>query len=196
MDILFSLAAFAFVTSFTPGPNNILLLASGLRFGFWPTLPHILGIQLGIAVQLVLAGFGLGALILKFPALNLALKVFGTAYLLYLAMQLRKNLVGDEKGRAQPFTFLEAAVFQFVNPKAWLMTVTAGTLFLPQADSVLGSIFLLCLVFHAVGAPSSGSWAVFGALIKRYLSRPFWQKCFSWSMVAITVYTAVALWFF
>ena len=195
MEMLYALAGFTFVTSVTPGPNNILLLGSGMRFGFWPTLPHILGIQLGILLQLLLCSMGLGLMLNTFPALYLGLKILGTAYLLYLAWQLRSNLVEVRDGsRAKPFTFWQAMLFQFINPKAWIMTITASSLFLPQLESRFASIALLCLIFHTIGAPSSGSWAVLGSTIKRFLDNPFWQRCFSWSMVAITGYTALALW--
>ncbi|MEJ2420038.1 MAG: LysE family translocator [Exilibacterium sp.] len=197
MEILYPLAGFAFVTSVTPGPNNILLLGSGLRFGFWQTLPHILGIQFGVALQLVLSAAGLGVLLVNYPGLQVALKIFGTSYLLHLAWQLRHNLVKEREDgqRTRPFTFVQGALFQFINPKAWMMTLTASSLFLPSLDSKLASIALLCLVFNSVGAPSSGSWAVLGSTIKHYLRDSFWQRCFSGCMIAITVFAALAIWF-
>lgn len=197
--MILPLAGFAFITSVTPGPNNILLLGSGLRFGLLPTVPHILGIQVGVALQLILCAYGLGVLLMEMPLAQLILKIVGTAYLLYLAWNLRNNSVANEDLKeniknARPFTFIQAVLFQFINPKAWIMTLTAGGLFLPNLDSKFLSILLLCLVFNSVGTPSSGSWAVIGSLIKRFLQDPFWQKCFSWGMVSITAYTALAIW--
>lgn len=196
-DMLLPLAVFAFVASVTPGPNNLLLLDSGVRFGFRRTLHHILGIQIGFAIQLALCAYGAGVLLMNIPAAVWLLKLTGTAYMVYLAWHLRAGSVGLEvAGREKPFSFLHAALFQFINPKAWFMTITAGSLFLPKADSQIVSIALLCLVFGIVGAPSSGSWAVIGAVIKQYLADPFWRRWYSRTMVVLTIYTAIAIWFF
>ena len=196
MEILWPLASFAFVTSVTPGPNNLLLLASGLRFGFVKTLPHIFGIQVGVAMQLFLAAMGLSYLVLEIPALNLVLKIMGSCYLLYLAWCLRPGtLSDDDKAQGKPFTFTQAFLFQFINPKAWVMTLTAGALFLPATSSQFLSVLLLCVVFHAVGCPSSGSWAVIGGLIRHYLKHPFWNKIFSVTMIFLTLFTAIYIWF-
>lgn len=197
METILPLAVFAFITSVTPGPNNLLLLNSGVRFGFRRSLRHILGIQFGFAVQLALCAYGVGVLLMSVPAVGWLLKLFGTAYLLYLAWNLRINKIEDGSGsNNRPFSFLHAALFQFINPKAWIMTITAGSLFLPPADSQIVSIALLCLVFGIVGAPSSGSWAIIGVVIKRYLADPFWQRWYSRTMVVLTIYTAVAIWLF
>src|SRR5690606_28123684 len=127
----------------------------------------ILGIQFGFTVQLALCAYGVGVLMMSVPAVGWLLKVSGTTYLLYLAWNLRINRIEEgSESNDRPFSFLHAALFQFINPKAWIMTITAGSLFLPQADSHIVSVVLLCLVFSAVGAPSSGSWAVIGAAIK------------------------------
>ena len=197
MEIVLALAGFAFVTSVTPGPNNILLLGSGLRFGFWPTLPHIAGIQFGFALQLALCAYGIGLIIVTVPQTALVVKIIGTGYLLYLAWGLRSNIIKDSDcGTSKPFTFVQAALFQFINPKAWLMSTTAGSVFVPNLESQFWSVLLLCLVFNLVGTPSSGSWALIGAIIHRYLKDVFWQRIFSGSMVVITLYTAFAIWFF
>lgn len=197
MEILIPLASFAFVTSVTPGPNNLLLLASGLRFGFVRTLPHILGIQVGVALQLFLSGIGLGYVITSVPGFNIGMKILGTLYLLYLAWNLRSNnLAGNSDKDGKPFTFLQAVLFQFINPKAWMMTLTAGALFLPNLSSNILAALLLCLVFNGIGAPSSGSWALIGGVIKRFLTEPFWQKVFSTLMVVLTIFTAAAIWWY
>ncbi len=197
METLLPLAAFAFVASITPGPNNLLLLNSGVRFGFRRSLRHILGIQFGFAIQLALCAYGVGVLLMSIPVAGLLLKLAGTGYLGYLAWSIRINSIDSLSGdTARPFSFLHAALFQFINPKAWIMTITAGSLFVPQTDSQFLSIVMLCVVFTAVGAPSSGSWAVIGATIKHYLADPFWKRCYSWIMMLLMVYTAVAIWLF
>lgn len=190
-----ALAAFAFVTSVTPGPNNVLLLASGARFGLAATLPHILGIQFGVATQLVMSGMGLGYLVLQVPALAFSLKLLGSAYLCYLCWKLslsRFEVQADDKAR--PFGFWQAAAFQFINPKAWMMSLTAGALLTPDMGGRAASIFALCAVFALVGGSSSGSWAVLGAAIHRILRSPRAYRAFNFAMVALLLYTAASFW--
>ena len=146
LDMLLPLVVFAFVASVTPGPNNLLLLDSGVRFGFRRSLRHILGIQFGFAIQLALCAYGVGILLMNIPAAGWLLKLTGTTYLVYLAWNLRTTTMGQRShGMEKPFSFLHAALFQFVNPKAWIMTITAGSRFIPQLDSRMASIALLCL---------------------------------------------------
>jgi len=119
-EVFLALLGYAFVTSITPGPNNLMLLASGVNFGFIRTIPHMLGVGIGFFVMLLAVGFGLGAVFTAFPALHLVLKVLGSAYLLYLAWRIAttRSLAKEGKAGAVPMTFLEAAAFQWVNPKA------------------------------------------------------------------------------
>ena len=126
-DLFVALLAYAFVTSITPGPNNFMLLASGVNFGFWRTVPHMFGISVGFASLLIGVGCGLGALLTAFPALHTSLKVAGGAYLLYLAWRIAssRSLATDGEAAPRPMTLLEAAAFQWVNPKAWVMAVVA-----------------------------------------------------------------------
>lgn len=190
-----ALAAFTFVTSVTPGPNNFLLLASGARFGVAPTLPHILGIQVGCTAQLVLSALGLGLIVLNTPELELALKLFGTAYLVYLTWKLcRSKLDHEAASDAKPMTFWQAVAFQFVNPKTWMMTVTAGALMRPQMSSFAWSIAVLCGVFALVGSISSSSWAVFGAAIKQLLQNRRVLNLFNACMAVLMAYTVATFW--
>lgn len=197
MDSLIALAGFTFVTAATPGPNNILLTTSGVRFGFWRTLPHILGIQLGLAVQLVLCSMGVGLTLMNIPAFSETIRVLGTLYLVYLAWRLCRSSLAPEADASasdRPFTLLQAAGFQFINPKAWIMSLTAGALFLPPLESKSLSIALLCFTMLLVGGPSSGSWAVIGSTIRHYLTDPVWRRGFNSIMVCLTAYAAFTLW--
>lgn len=195
MDTLFPLASFAFISTFTPGPNNMLLLASGMRFGFFHSLPHILGIQIGIGLQLVLAVMGFSYILVEVPVLNLMLKIFGSGYLLYLAWHLRPNqLQVNSPEEARPFTFFQALLFQFINPKAWIMTMTAGSLFLPNLSSHVLATLVMCLVFNGIGASSSSSWVLAGGAIRHYLDSAFWRQTFSLTMLGLIVGTVVYLW--
>ena len=124
LTLLLPLALFAFVSSITPGPNNVMLTASGATFGYRRTLPHMLGISAGVAVMLLMVGAGLGTVFETMPVLYSILKYVGAGYLLYLAWRIASaNGMDGAAARSKPFTFLEAAAFQWVNPKAWIMSV-------------------------------------------------------------------------
>lgn len=195
MEPLVPLAVFAFVSSITPGPNNIMLTSSGLIFGFVRSIPHMLGITFGFGVMLALCAVGIGSLIVAMPALHVVLKIVGSAYLLYLAWKLRSmGFSQEERHDARPMSFAGAAVFQFVNPKAWVMAVTGVSAFLPVVQPAWFAIALFCLVFCAINLPCVGVWAGAGAALRRYLSQPKWQRLFCAVMVVLTIYSAVAIW--
>ena len=195
MQSLLPLALFAFVSSITPGPNNIMLTSSGIAFGFTRTIPHMLGITFGFGVLLALCAVGIGGLILALPSAQLLLKVLSSGYLLYLAWQLRSMAFNHENtGNAKPMSFAGAALFQFANPKAWVMAITGASAFLPQMQPVWVAIAVFCLVFCTVNLPCIGVWAGTGAALRRYLRQALWQKVFCAMMIALTVYSAAAIW--
>jgi threonine/homoserine/homoserine lactone efflux protein len=195
LEALIPLAIFAFVSSITPGPNNIMLTSSGLMFGFMRSIPHMLGITFGFGVLLALCAVGIGSLIVAAPALHVVLKVAGSAYLLYLAWQLRSMAFADDGRRdAKPMSFTGAAMFQFVNPKAWIMAVTGVSAFLPIVQPAWVAVGVFCLVFCAINLPCVSVWAGAGAALRRYLSQPAWQRLFCVTMVLLTVYSAAAIW--
>jgi threonine/homoserine/homoserine lactone efflux protein len=195
METLIPLALFAFVSSITPGPNNIMLTSSGILFGFARSIPHMLGITVGFGVMLALCAAGIGSLILAVPAIHIVLKSAGSAYLLYLAWNLRAMAFnGDDRGHARPMSFLGAALFQFANPKAWVMAVTGASAFLPVIEPAWLAIAVFCIVFCAVNLPCVGIWAGTGAALRRYLTQARWQRLFCGVMVALTTYSAVAIW--
>ncbi len=195
MESILPLALFAFVSSITPGPNNIMLTSSGIRFGFMRSVPHMLGITVGFGSLLALCATGIGSLILAVPAIHLILKILGSGYLLYLAWQLRRMAFSeDDKGGAKPMSFFGAAAFQFANPKAWVMAITGASAFLPLIQPVWLAIMTFSLVFSAVNLPCIGVWAGTGAVLRRYLAQPRWQRVFSVVMVTLTVYSAMAIW--
>ena len=195
METLLPLASFTFVASITPGPNNLMLAASGVGFGLRRTLPHMLGVCVGFLALLLVCGLGVGALLIQSPAAAAALKVAGSAYLVYLAWMLRGNFTTEAGGaRSRPMSFLGALAFQFANPKAWLMGVTAVSAFLPGLGSGWTALGLLCLITCTVNFPCITSWAVLGSLIRSRLADPRWQRWFSGSMVVMTLYAATAIW--
>lgn len=156
--ILFGLFSFAFVTTITPGPNNLMLMASGANFGFRRSLPHMLGIVVGVTVMALLVGVGVMAIFDAVPALALVLKVISVVYLIRLAFKIATAVPSEGRSAdSQPMTFLQAATFQWVNPKAWAMCLSAVTLYAP--DRSLVSLAIVATAFAVVSFPSISVWA-------------------------------------
>jgi threonine/homoserine/homoserine lactone efflux protein len=187
-----ALLVYAFVTSITPGPNNFILLTSGVNFGFWRTVPNMLGISAGFASLLLGVGLGLGALLAAFPALHTVLKFAGGAYLLYLAWRIAssRSLAKDGETDTRPMTFLEATAFQWVNPKAWVMAVTAMAVYTNPERPFL-SVLIVVIAFTMVNLPSVSSWAGFGMALRGFLADPVRLK---WFNIAMGVLLAATLW--
>ena len=195
MQSLMPLALFAFVSSITPGPNNIMLTTSGLLFGFVRSIPHMLGITVGFGVMLALCAAGIGSLLIAVPALQVILKMIGSGYLLYLAWQLRRMAFRQEEGGSRrPMSFIGAALFQFANPKAWVMAITGAAAFLPLMQPQALAIGVFCAVFCAVNLPCISVWAGTGAALRRHLAERQWQQIFCAVMVTLTVYSALGIW--
>lgn len=187
-DLLLALVAFAFVTSITPGPNNLMLMASGANFGFRRTLPHMLGVSLGFAAMALVIGLGLAELFQRVPETLIALKIVSVAFLLYLAWKIATAAgVGEGAENGRPMTFLQAAAFQWVNPKAWAMALTAVSVYAPS--QTLGAIASVAIIFAAVNLPSVASWAALGLGIRRALSDPARLRAFNWVMAGLLVAT-------
>jgi threonine/homoserine/homoserine lactone efflux protein len=190
-DTLLAPFLFAFTTSITPGPNNMMLFASGVNFGFARTIPHMLGIGSGFFVLLIAVGLGLGALLHSVPLLHTALKFAGGAYLVWIAWKIGSSRsLGEGKASAAPMTFLQAAAFQWINPKAWVMAVSAMATY-TSSDSYLLSVFVVGLVFALVNVPSVSTWAGFGAALRQWLAEPTRLKWFNITMAVLLV---VSLW--
>ena len=189
------LAMFAVVSSITPGPNNIMLTSSGIWFGFRRSIPHMLGITVGFGVLLGICAAGIGALVMAVPAAQTALKIAGSGYLLYLAWQMR-NMNFDRKVEQahHPMSFMGAAAFQFLNPKAWVMAITGGSAFLPNIVPGWLAVAVYCLVFCAINLPCISVWAGAGALLRRFLGQPMWRTVFCAVMMILTAYSALAIW--
>ena len=192
---LLPLASYAFVMSITPGPNNLLLASSGLRFGFGKTIPHWLGINAGFITLLILCSVGIGALIIKVPMLALGLKAFGTIYLLSLAWMMRSNAFEvDDVDAGKPIGFIAAALFQFVNPKAWVMTISASSAFIPNLEPYWLAITLFVSTFIIVGMPCGAVWLLTGVSLKRVLNSPRARSISSWIMLLLILASAVGIW--
>ena len=185
-QLLLAFALFAFATAGTPGPNNMLLLASGANFGFRRTAPQILGISAGLGVMVAAMGLGLGGVFKAWPVLHDVLKWVGGGYMLWLAWKIgTAKGIADKSAGSKPMTFLQAAGFQWVNPKAWAMALTAATTYM--ADGSTSAVFLVAGTFMLVGAPCSAAWAGFGLGMRRFLDRPPVLRAFNLTMAALLV---------
>jgi threonine/homoserine/homoserine lactone efflux protein len=196
--ILSAAAMFGFVTSITPGPNNMMLLASGLNFGVRRTLPHMFGISIGYVVLMLAAGLGLGEALREVPAAFLVLKAVGGVYMLWLAWHIARSAPPRElEGKAsaassgpRPMSFLGAVAFQWVNPKAWVIVVTAVATYVAP-NNLVRDLIIVTGVCGLINLPSVGVWAVFGASLRRLLRDPLWRRRFNVTMAALLV---VSLW--
>lgn len=193
---LIAMASFAFVTSVTPGPNNLMLLASGANFGFRRTLPHIVGISLGMALLLTCVLGGLGELFSRYPLLQLLLRIAGAGYLLWLSWKILRTppcSLQPENANGRPFAWWQAVLFQFVNPKAWIMAITAVSSFTLSGEAYWLSGLALVLVFSVVNLPSVTVWAGFGTLLQQFLSSAARQIWFNRIMATLTALTVLML---
>ncbi|AZY50280.1 LysE family translocator [Bordetella avium] len=187
LSLLGPLALFALVSSITPGPNNVMLASSGLTFGFRRTMPHMLGVTIGFSVMILLVGLGLGSLFGQFPWLYTVLKYGGAAYLIYLAWKIANSgPMEDGSARATPMTFMQAALFQWVNPKAWVMTVGVVATYTPQQGFV-ANLLVATLVSGLINFPSLSVWVSFGMALRRILHRPGAIRAFNISMAILLV---------
>ncbi|MBN4047448.1 LysE family translocator [Acidimicrobiaceae bacterium AH-315-P05] len=169
MDVA-ALVTLAFVASITPGPNNLMLLASGMNHGTRKTLPHLAGVSLGFALLIFVIAVGLGTVFERYDAVELALRLLGGAYLAYLAWKIFKtNAVATTKSEAAPMTFVQAALFQWVNPKAWVMATTASSTLLASTGSAVTGAATLTGGFWAVNLPCISTWMFSGVFASRWV---------------------------
>lgn len=185
-EILSGLLLFAFVSSITPGPNNLMLLASGANYGFRRTVQHMLGISIGHSVMVFLVGIGLMQLFDAVPVMHDLLTALGILYLLWLAWKIaHAGAPGTADARGRPFTFLQAALFQWVNPKAWQMALTAITLYAP--DRSVWAVLLVAGAFACTNLPCISFWVVLGQKVQRMLHNPGRLQAFNWTMAALLI---------
>ena len=186
-DLLLALTLFAFVSSITPGPNNLMLMASGANFGFRRTFPHLLGVGIGFTLMIVLVGVGLVQVFDLYPISHQILKVVSVIYLLWLAWKIANAATpeGDVQSEGTPITFIQAALFQWVNPKAWTMALTAISAYTP--DQTLYYVSLVALVFGIVNLPSVSLWTVLGEQMARFLTSAARLRAFNWAMAGLLV---------
>jgi len=184
-DTLLALVVFALVSAGTPGPNNMMLMASGVNFGFMRTLPHMVGIGVGFIALVVIVGLGLGTLLTSAPALHLVFQVACSGYLLLMAWRLAMSgSLGTASASAQPMGVVEAALFQWINPKAWAMALSTAAVYVDPAN--LGpSLATVALVFGVIHFPTAGLWTGFGASLRGFLEEPRRLRAFNVTMAIL-----------
>ncbi len=187
LEVIIALALFALVSSITPGPNNLMLMSSGANFGYKKTIPHMLGVSLGFAFMLLLVGIGLVQLFNSYPVSYDILKVVSVTYLLYLAFKIATSasLKDSKEEESKPFTFLQASAFQWVNPKAWTMALTAISVYSPSQN--IESIAIVALVFALVNLPSVSCWTLLGQELRVILSSNARLRVFNYTMAGLLV---------
>ncbi|MEX0336224.1 LysE family translocator [Vibrio tubiashii] len=195
MEYLLSVALFAISSSVTPGPNNIMVMTSGVNFGVKKTLPLLLGICVGFTFMLLLVGLGFGQLFYVFPQLDLVIKTLGTAYLLYLAWQIAQSgNVSAAGGQSKPLGFMKGALFQWVNGKAWVVAIGAISAFTTVCGTYMSPNLTIAMTFFVASFPCVGVWLMFGSVLRQYLQKPSYLRLFNLTMsilLAISVLPVV-----
>ena len=194
LDMFIALVGFASAMAFTPGPNNIMVTASGVNFGFMRTLPHILGITFGFVVLLVACGAGLGTLFAAYPPLQAVLKVAGAIYLLWLAWKVATaaSTSGGDVNVARPISFTQAALFQWVNPKAVVAALSAVAIYVRPAHWT-SDFGLMLVVFAVATVLAVAAWTGFGVALRRVLSDPKRAHIFNIAMALLLVASIVPM---
>ena len=193
-ELIAAISVYYFVMYVTPGPNNSILTASGIKFGFIRSIPNIIGISSGHGLQLALVCFGLGSLFSQFPILLEVLKYIGACYLLYLAWKMFGSLnISITEEKSSPLKYYEAILFQFVNPKAWVICITAVSLFYPEnVNLIIGTLFLV-IMSTIINLPSISIWAFGGSIIRRYLSNKKLKTIIEWILAVLLLGTAISI---
>jgi len=195
LSTLIPLFLFALVSSATPGPNNVMLMSSGMNFGFSASLPHMSGVIFGFPIMIMLVGLGLMQVFELVPHSLLVLKLISLCYLLYLAWRIATTSTlntGESTGR--PLRFVQAALFQWVNPKAWAMALTAISLYTPESRP-LSSVFIVALTFVASGIISSSTWTLLGHELKRFLTDSMKLRIVNIAMAVLLVASLLPVFF-
>jgi len=178
-ETFLALSLYSIVASVTPGPNNLMLLASGVNFGIRRTVPHMLGIAIGFTAMVAIVGLGLGAVLDIVPGVMTGLRYVALAYTVWLAWKLgTSGSLGTGQAGAQPMGFMSACLFQWVNPKAWVMALTATALY-TSAQGYFLSVLLVAAVFGLIGMPFIAIWAGFGVALRGFLSIPWRLRAFN-----------------
>jgi len=189
---LFSaLTAFYFTMFFTPGPNNAMLTASGMKFGFRRTLPHLIGISLGHVLQISLTCFGLANLFLIYPQVQFYMKILCFLYLLYLGWKMIGSFSSIQKETGRPLRFYEASLFQFINPKAWSIAVTVASGFFPTEENIFIGVVFVAITAAVINLPTCSLWALFGSGLRKFVNNEKIKKLIEYLLAILLVLTGL-----
>ncbi|WP_123422052.1 LysE family translocator [Gallaecimonas pentaromativorans] len=192
MEIFIAVLFFAFSTTITPGPNNVMIMSSGMNYGVRASLAHLCGICLGFPLMVLLVGLGFGLVFERFPHLHQLIKVLGTLYLLWLAWKIASQTPkAIQAGHAKPLNFWQGAAFQWVNGKAWVMATGAIAAFTSAQTGMWWQVLAIALAFLVVAFPCVGLWLVAGAGLRRVLTQPLAQRIFNIAMGLLLVLSVV-----
>tara|TARA_B100000212_G_C27267428_1_gene487205 strand:- start:3 stop:602 length:600 start_codon:yes stop_codon:yes gene_type:complete len=186
-----ALSAFYFTMFFTPGPNNAMLTASGMKFGFVRTLPHLIGIPLGHILQIGLTCFGLANLFLIYPEIQFYMKILCFLYLLYLGWQMIGSFSMIKKDSGRPLKFYEASLFQFINPKAWSIAVTVASGFFPTDENIIIGIAFVTITAAIICFPTISLWALFGSALRQFVNNEKTKKIIEYLLAVLLFLTGV-----
>ena len=193
LKLFLALASFYFVMFVTPGPNNAMLTASGIKFGFKKTLPHLLGIPSGHIIQIALVCLGLGKIFQLYPIIQEILKYICAFYLLYLGLKIIGSFSEYKKNSAKPLKLYEAAFFQFVNPKAWTIAIMVASGFFPRDENLVIAIFFTSFTAAAICLPSISLWALFGSSIRLLIKDLKIKKIIEYLLAFLLLITAISI---
>ena len=193
LNLFFALTSFYFVMYVTPGPNNAMVLTSGIKFGFSKTVPHMSGITIGHVLQVVLVCLGLGKLFQMFPEIQNILKIICAAYLLYLGYKIIGSFSKIKEDNSRPLKFHEAALFQIVNPKAWTISSMAASSFLPKDENLIFSILYIALIALIICPLSISPWAAFGSSIRNLVKNNKLKALIEYFLAFLLLITAILI---
>ena len=193
LNLFIALVSFYYVMYVTPGPNNAMVLASGLKFGFIKSIPHMSGITIGHILQLILVCLGLGKIFQIFPSLQNILKIICAMYLLYLGYKIIGSFSKIKEDNSRPLKFYEAALFQIVNPKAWTISSMAASSFLPKDGNLIVSIFFIASLALVICPLSISPWAAFGSAIRNLVKNNKIKALIEYFLAFLLLVTAILI---
>ena len=187
--MILSIVSFGMASTMTPGPNNMMLMSSGLTFGYKQTIPHALGVNFGFPVMVICVGLGVGRLFEAFPFVYFILKIAGIGYLLWMAWHIAntKGSLDKENAKDKPFTFWQAALFQWINPEAWVMAITSTAAFITDHRVASVQVVIISSIFFLCAIVSTNSWSLGGVLLKRFIQNERLVRLFNIAMAILIV---------
>lgn len=190
-NLLTALSAFYFTMFITPGPNNAMITASGMKFGFLRTLPHLIGIPLGHILQIGLTCFGLANIFLIYPQIQIYMRILCFIYLIYLSWQMIGSFSIIKKESGRPLKFYEASLFQFINPKAWSIAVAVASGFFPAEENIFLGIIFVTFTAAVICLPTISIWALFGATLRNFIKNDVTKKIIEYILALLLILTGV-----